>query len=66
MKEVLFYVIAAVVLISIVFAFVYGLRLFFNATSPVVLHKPAPGISCATMVTFDGAAISCWKDYHEM
>lgn len=43
-------------------AFVYGVRLFSNATTPVTLVQPAPGITCATMVTGDGAAIDCWKD----
>ena len=49
----------SVVIIGIV---IYALRLFSYATTPITLHSPKPGITCATMVTNDGAAISCWKD----
>lgn len=48
--------------VGIVFGVMYGARLFSNATTPVTLHSPKPGVTCATMVTGDGAAISCWKD----
>jgi hypothetical protein len=48
--------------ILIVGAMLYFGRLFSNATTPVTLVQPKPGITCATMVTGDGTAISCWKD----
>lgn len=51
-----------ILLIAIVFGVIYTTRLFSNATTPVVLHTPKPGVTCATMVTGYGAAISCWKD----
>jgi hypothetical protein len=40
----------------------YAARLFSNATTPITMHQPKPGITCAAMVTADGAALSCWKD----
>jgi len=51
-----------VVALLLIGALIYGMRLFSNATTPVTLVQPAPGITCATMVTGDGAAIDCWKD----
>lgn len=48
--------------VATIFAMVYGTRLFSNATTPLTLHTPKPGVTCAAMVTSDGAAISCWKD----
>lgn len=48
--------------IALLFGAVYGVRSFSDAVTPVRLHTPKPGITCATMVTGDGAAISCWKD----
>lgn len=56
-------IIAGLVILGIVLVFtvVYGFRLFSNATTPITLHEVKPGITCATMVTGDGAAIDCWK-----
>lgn len=62
MKTVFLYVIVTIVSLALIFGFVYGVRLFSNATTPVTLYQPKTGITCATMVTSDGAAISCWKD----
>ena len=61
MRDVL--VIAAVIVagLSALFLFTYGARLFSNATTPITVHDVAPGVTCATMVTSDGAAIDCWK-----
>lgn len=41
---------------------VYGVRSFSSAVTPIKVTKVAEGVSCASMVTSDGAAISCWKD----
>lgn len=52
----------AVLAIFILGGIVYGVRAFSNAITPVVLVSPKEGVTCATMVTGNGAAISCWKD----
>lgn len=62
MKRYIELAIIGLIAVVLVFVAVYAIRLFSNATTPITLHSPAPGISCATMVTSDGAAISCWKD----
>ena len=48
--------------IAMVFGVMYAMRLFSNATTPITLHSPKAGVTCAAMVTGDGTAISCWKD----
>lgn len=55
--------IAGIALGTIVFIFsmIYAFRLFSNATTPITLHEVTPGVTCASMVTGDGAAIDCWK-----
>ena len=52
------YTILTIVLIAFIFGIMYTVRLFSNATTA----NPKPGITCATMVTGEGVAISCWKD----
>lgn len=51
-----------VFVIAVIVAMVFGYRALSNVATPVTVHKPVPGVTCATMVTGDGAAISCWKD----
>lgn len=48
--------------IAMIFGVVYTMRAFSAATTRITLHEPKPGVTCAAMVTSDGAAISCWKD----
>lgn len=62
MKTTLMYIGAILATILMLFVILFSFRYFSNATTPVVLHQPKPGVTCATMVTADGAAISCWKD----
>ena len=54
-------VLGTIALIAVLGAIIYGVRLFTNATTPVVVVSPEPGVKCATMTTGDGVAISCWK-----
>lgn len=62
MKAVLLYMGMLVALLAVVFGLMYAVRMFSNATTPITLHTPKPGVTCAAMVTGDGTAISCWKD----
>jgi hypothetical protein len=62
MKEYLTYAALAVLAIAVIFGVIYTTRLFSNATTPITLHTPKPGVTCAAMVTGSGPAISCWKD----
>lgn len=50
-----------VVVTIIIFIIMLSTRWFSNATTPITVHEVEPGIKCATMVTSDGAAISCWQ-----
>ena len=59
----IYQIIVFVILVVIAFgAILFGVRAFSNAVTPVVLVSPKEGVTCATMVTGNGAAISCWKD----
>ena len=52
----------------VVFLIVWGYRAFSNATVPVSVINPAPGIQCVKLVSADGVAVDCWKvegEYHE-
>jgi len=62
MKTVMLYVAMIVAVLVVIFGVMYAMRLFSNATTPITLHTPKHGITCAAMVTGDGTAISCWKD----
>lgn len=62
MKDKLIMTGAVIGVIILIGGIIYGMRLFSNATTPITLHQVKPGITCATMVTSDGAAIDCWKD----
>jgi hypothetical protein len=62
MRDWLIYAGTVVFVVVATFAVMYAVRLFSNATTPITLHQPAPGVTCAAMVTTDGAALSCWKE----
>lgn len=62
MKQIIPVIVSAAVVVVIVFCAMYTMRLFSNATTPLTLSTPKPGVTCAAMVTGDGAALSCWKD----
>ena len=62
MKTMIIYAATLAVVIAMVFGIVYAVRLFSNAVTPLTLHTPKQGVTCAAMVTGDGAALSCWKD----
>ena len=61
MKEYIFYAVCAIGFIVVLLIFIYGMRLFNSAATPITVHQVKPDIECATMVTGDGAAIDCWK-----
>lgn len=61
-KEAMVGLAMVVATIAVIIGAMYGVRAISDAATPVRLHTPKPGITCATMVTGDGAAISCWKD----
>lgn len=62
MKAFIFPVWLGLFVVAAIFVAMYAVRMFSNATTPVTIYSPRPGVTCATMVTGDGAAISCWKD----
>jgi hypothetical protein len=62
MKQVMMVVASVVAVAVMVFGVMYAMRLFSNATTPLTLSTPKPGVTCAAMVTGDGVALSCWKD----
>ncbi len=62
MRKVVEIIAIFVFVLLFLFVVIYTGRIFSNATTPITLHTPKQGITCAAMVTSDGAAISCWKD----
>ena len=62
MKNIIIYAATIAVVIVMIFGIMYAARMFSNATTPLTLHTPKQGVTCAAMVTGDGAALSCWKD----
>lgn len=65
MKEAAGYVVAIMAFLVFIGLLMFGVRKFSNTVTPITVHQVAPGVKCATMVTGDGAAISCWKDEPE-
>lgn len=61
-KEITVYLAVAVFFGTVLLGIVYGYRMFSNAATPITVSSPTKGITCASMVTGDGAAISCWKE----
>jgi hypothetical protein len=47
---------------AMIWVVMWTLRAFSNSVTTVTVEEVAPGVSCAKMVTADGAAISCWKE----
>jgi len=45
----------------IIFLIVWGYRALSNATVPISVINPAPGIQCVKLVSADGVAVDCWK-----
>lgn len=62
MKTIVYFIVSTVVISVIIVAIAYGMRYISNIATPVTIVQPKAGVTCATMVTSDGAAISCWKD----
>lgn len=61
-EKVVFNVGAGLVLLAVVGAFVYGTRWFSQAVTPInIVDYPERGVSCAQIITSDGAAIDCWR-----
>jgi len=61
-EEAIGYIALVIIALVIISAIMYGMRLFSNATTPITVKEVKKGVSCASMITNDGAAISCWKD----
>jgi hypothetical protein len=61
MKETLLIVLFFVAAVVFVGGLTYVLKGFNNATTPVYVTSPKPGIECAVATTADGVAIDCWK-----
>jgi hypothetical protein len=53
-------ILASIALIMMA-AIVYGTRWFSNATTPVEVIEPVPGVQCVKLVTSDGVAVDCWN-----
>lgn len=62
MKDFLVGALLVSAVITCIIGFVYFMRVISAAGTPITVHQVKPGVSCAAMVTTDGAAISCWKD----
>jgi len=50
-----------VAVIAIILAMSYGARYLNNTATPITVTEVEKGVKCASMVTKDGAALSCWK-----
>jgi len=61
MKKNLIYIGMVILGVIILFSVIYGLRLFSNATTPLIVQQAEENVRCATLITGDGAAIDCWK-----
>lgn len=48
--------------VAVIALLTYAFRWAANTVTPVKLHQPKPGITCASMASRDGVALSCWKD----
>jgi hypothetical protein len=62
MKKAFEYTAAFVIVMAMIWVVMWTLRAFSNSVTTVTVEEVAPGVSCAKMVTADGAAISCWKE----
>ena len=51
-----------VFLLTAIFTFIYLGRVVSNNITPLSLHVPKQGITCAMATTDNNVAISCWKD----
>jgi hypothetical protein len=61
MKNILINASFYISVIALVFLVVLAFRYFTNYSTPIVISHPEVGITCASMTTGDGVAISCWK-----
>ena len=52
-------IVAILAIIAMVMLFMRG---FSSMVTVISVEEVAPGVSCAKMITNDGAAISCWKE----
>jgi len=53
-------VFVGVILLGIAVTYIF--RMAASVSTPINLHSPKAGVTCAYITTADGAAISCWKD----
>jgi len=51
----------AAAIIVLIVSVNHGFRLLSRATTPIDVVEVEPGIKCASMVTSDGVALSCWQ-----
>ncbi|MDP1931927.1 MAG: hypothetical protein Q8L60_10765 [Gammaproteobacteria bacterium] len=62
MKAIGMAALAVIAVLMIVAAIMFSMRYFSSFVTTITVEQVAPGVSCAKMVTADGAAISCWRD----
>ena len=55
------YILIFIVIVSVIGIVTYSVRLLNNAATPITVTEVEKGVKCASMVTKDGAALSCWK-----
>ena len=56
-----FYFILGIISLVILAGVMGAIKAFNNVTTPIHVTEVEAGVKCASMVTADGAAISCWK-----
>jgi hypothetical protein len=61
MSKYFVYSVIFIVIVIVIGVLSYGSRLLNNKVTPIAVTEVEKGIKCASMVTQDGAAISCWK-----
>lgn len=61
MQKLTYALVLVAILLAVATLFAYGVKLFNNATTPILVTEVEKGVKCASLVTKDGAALSCWK-----
>ena len=59
--ELIFYVLAAVVVIVLILGGMYVLRFFNAATLHTQVINPKPGVECVVVSANESTSVDCWK-----
>ena len=62
MKKISIYILVAVVFVATIIGITYVFRSLASVATPINVFTPKTGITCVSMVTADGVALSCIKD----